>query len=231
MRSLLFWGLILWGMTAVSHCCAGEFPVDVVAGKLAGGLGMPASVTQVLFVLPTTASATEGQAALLEKTGEIWSIARGPFPCTLGRSGVAAPGEKKEGDGKSPQGAFALQLAFGYEASASTALTYRQALEDDVWVDDPAAPDYNLWKKKSETTAASFEWMRRKDVLYKFGIVVEYNTAPIVKGAGSAIFVHIWPGPGKTTAGCVAFAEEHLLDLLKALNPARHPHIVILPEL
>lgn len=109
-------------------------------------------------------------------------------------------------------------------------MPYRQARADDLWVDDPNAPDYNRWVRQSKTRAASYEKMRRDDNLYKYGVIVEYNTHPVVKGHGSAIFLHVWKGPGSTTAGCVAVSEEDILKIFTWLNPADNPAIVINPK-
>ena len=105
-------------------------------------------------------------------------------------------------------------------------MPYRQALDDDLWVDDPHADDYNRWVKKTETRAASFERMRRDDNLYKYGIVIEYNTSPVIKGNGSAIFLHIWKGESVLTAGCVAVSEEDIIKILDWLDPAASPLII-----
>ena len=59
--------------------------------------------------------------------------------------------------------------------------------------------------------------MKRDDNLYKYGIVIEYNTNPAIKGYGSAIFLHVWGGENDTTEGCVAVSEEKLLKFLNGL--------------
>ena len=97
----------------------------------------------------------------------------------------------------------------------------------DIWVDDPRSPDYNRLKKRAETAARSFEDMVLPDDRYKHGIVIEYNTHPIIPGLGSAIFLHIWKDPATPTAGCVAISEENLLKLIHWLDPAKEPLIVI----
>ena len=70
-------------------------------------------------------------------------------------------------------------------------------------------------------------WARR-NTQFRYIVVVEYNTDPIVKGAGSAIFIHAWRSEGKPTAGCVAMAEEDVRRLIERLDPKLNPHIVIL---
>jgi len=99
-----------------------------------------------------------------------------------------------------------------------------------VWIDDVADPGYNRWVKQSETRAVSFERMRRADDLYKFGLVIEYNTDPVVFGHGSAIFFHVWAGPRSTTAGCVAAKEEDVRKILAWLDPEARPMIWLDPK-
>jgi L,D-peptidoglycan transpeptidase YkuD (ErfK/YbiS/YcfS/YnhG family) len=151
----------------------------------------------------------------------------GPMEATIGKNGFALPGEKREGDGKTPSGIFSLKRTFGYDKTAKTKMPYRQALEDDLWVDDPNAPDYNQWVKQGETDAASYEKMKREDDQYKYGIVIEYNTAPVIKGHGSAIFFHVWKGKDFPTAGCVAVSEEDIIRILEWLDPNAFPLIIM----
>ena len=106
-------------------------------------------------------------------------------------------------------------------------MPYRQALVDDIWVDDPNADDYNRWVKKDVTHAKSYEKMKRDDNLYKYGIVIEYNTNPVIKGNGSAIFFHVWGGEGVTTEGCVAVSEEDIVKILAWLDPQASPIIIM----
>lgn len=153
----------------------------------------------------------------------------GPFPVVIGKNGFAASGEKREGDGKTPSGRFALGTAFGYGVSLATKMPYRRIADDDVWVDDPEAPDYNTWTQKSRTSAKSYEVMRRPDGLYRCGLVIEYNTTPVEKGKGSAIFLHVWRGPGLPTEGCVALEEKGLRRLLGWLEPGKTPEFVLDP--
>jgi D-alanyl-D-alanine dipeptidase len=75
----------------------------------------------------------------------------------------------------------------------------------------------------------SSEQMRRKDVLYKWGVVAEHNPAAI-PGAGSCIFLHIWESSSAPTAGCTAMPESDLVRLIRWLDPARHPILVQMPR-
>lgn len=162
----------------------------------------------------------------MEKHGDAWQPAFEPFDAAIGRNGFATAGEKREGDGKTPSGIYPLKMTFGYDATVGTKMPYRQSLIDDIWVDDVSADDYNRWVKKAETRAASYEMMKRDDDLYKYGVVIEYNTDPVIKGNGSAIFLHIWKCDCMPTAGCVAVSEENLLKILGWLDPVASPLII-----
>jgi L,D-peptidoglycan transpeptidase YkuD (ErfK/YbiS/YcfS/YnhG family) len=104
-------------------------------------------------------------------------------------------------------------------------MPYRQATDDDFWVDDVNSEDYNKWVK-GKPNAASWEKMKRDDDQYKYGVVIEYNMHPIVRGKGSAIFLHVWKAEG-STLGCVSMSEEMILTILGWLDPAKKPLIIM----
>jgi L,D-peptidoglycan transpeptidase YkuD (ErfK/YbiS/YcfS/YnhG family) len=188
------------------------------------------NTSQILMVTEEhSLFSTQIMVRALEWREQAWHTAFGPLKAVIGRKGFAPPGEKREGDGRTPSGVFPLPLVFGYGASAPTRMPYRQAREEDLWVDDPASPDYNRWVVRGETAAASFERLKRDDDLYKYGIVIAYNTDPVINGHGSAIFLHLWRGPESTTAGCVALAEADVLKILAWLEPSANPVIILRP--
>jgi len=161
----------------------------------------------------------------LEKKNGAWHLVFPTFIGSIGEKGFAAIDNKREGDGKSPSGIFPLGIAFGYDHSVMTKMPYRQATDEDFWVDDVNSEDYNKWVK-GKPNAASWEKMKRDDDQYKYGVVIEYNMHPIVKGKGSAIFLHVWKG-GESTLGCVSMSEEMILKILAWLDPAKKPLIVM----
>jgi L,D-peptidoglycan transpeptidase YkuD (ErfK/YbiS/YcfS/YnhG family) len=183
--------------------------------------------SQVLLVTNDEPTGFRATLYALEKRGAVWRNAFPPAPALIGRKGFAPPDEKKEGDLRTPSGVFALQRTFGHGPEIKSRMPYRQAGEVDIWVDDAASPDYNRWTRKGETSAASFEIMKRQDDRYRYGIVVEYNTGPIIPGAGSAIFIHVRGGENLPTLGCVALAESDMLKVLEWLEPAAEPLAVL----
>lgn len=184
---------------------------------------------QVIVITPAAGIQSKTSAYEYRPQEKRWVRVLGPFDSVLGSHGFAAPGAKREGDGRTPSGIYAVGDAFGYAEKIDTRLRYRQSGSEDFWVDDVESPNYNLWVH-GNPNAKSFEKMHRNDRLYSAGIIVEYNTAPIVKGAGSAIFLHVWRSGSKPTAGCVAMEEQNILALLRWLDPAQKPRIVLNPE-
>ena len=182
---------------------------------------------QVLLVIATSASLPSAEVYGFEKCGTEWKPAFAPLRAVIGKRGFAPPGEKREADGRTPSGIFSLKTVFGYAPSGQTRMPYRQALVNDVWIDDPNADDYNQWVKEGETHASSFERMKRDDQLYKYGIIIEYNTSPVIKGFGSAIFFHVWKEKGSPTEGCTALSEQDMLRLFAWLDPGMNPIVVM----
>ncbi len=220
-------GLLLPGCTHVPF-----LPGETSAARLSPALarmlyGIPPETSQALVVASEAPGRPAATAYLVKRRDGDWLSVLPAFDAVIGRNGFAAGGEKREGDGKTPSGIFPLMRTFGYATSISTRMPYRQITGDDVWVDDPASPDYNQWMKKGQTAAASFEEMLRSDGLYRCGAVIEYNTRPVVQGMGSAIFLHIWKGKDTGTSGCVAMEEAMLVRLIAWLEPARNPVAVM----
>lgn len=189
---------------------------------------LPADVKQALVVTAPAGGDVKGVNVHIhwyERRGESWHHA-GVAIGICGKNGFAKPGEKVEGDGKSPSGTFAIGPAFGAPASCETKLEYRQMFENDYWIDDPESPKYNQLVT-GEKPKVSHEEMLRKDTLYKYGAVIRYNMDPVVPGKGSAIFLHVWE-PGKnSTAGCIALTEPALKPLLEWLDARKNPRILM----
>ena len=134
-------------------------------------------------------------------------------PCALGRSGVTT--KKREGDGATPAGALPLLFVY-YRADRITRPRTRLRLEsiraDRGWCDDPADRNYN--RPVRLPYDAGHERLWRDDRLYDLVVVLDYNFATPVAGAGSAIFLHLASPAMKPTAGCVAIGEAAMRQLL-----------------
>lgn len=140
------------------------------------------------------------------------------FPCALGRAGRRAV--KREGDGATPVGAYAVRRAF-YRPDRllhpATRVPIKPLRPDDGWCD--AAGDRNYNRQVKHPYPASAEQMWREDQLYDVVVVIDHNERPRVQGGGSAVFMHVAKPGYPPTAGCIAFKRSHLLRLLDLLRP------------
>lgn len=184
------------------------------------------SVSQLILVYNEQAENPQAKLFTLKKDKEDWSIVLGPIPAGIGKNGFAAPGKKLEGDGKSPIGIFKLGHLFSYQDAVITKMPYSQTTSDDKWIDHPESADYNQ-HVRGQTSAKSYENLKLNSDHYKYCMVIEYNTNPVIKGKGSAIFFHLRMSTDEATTGCVAVSEPEMLQILKWLDPAKHPMIIM----
>ncbi len=186
-----------------------------------------ANSRQAIIVTPS--SGVRVDVRLFEKTNGRW-IQQARYLGVIGHRGFAPEGQKREGDRKTPTGTYGFMTAWGYGANPGTRFHYRVVDDQDLFIDDPTHPDYNLWVR-APTTAKSFEKMKRSDSLYEFGLVLDYNTGPVVPGHGSAIFFHVWRNSNEGTEGCIAVARENAVRVLRWVDPAKNPKILLNPNL
>jgi L,D-peptidoglycan transpeptidase YkuD (ErfK/YbiS/YcfS/YnhG family) len=166
------------------------------------------------------------------------------YPCQVGKSGVLA--DKKEGDGATPAGDFPIREIFyradklskddiaRLEAVRKKGLPVHVLTPDDGWSDDPRSPFYNQHVSiaeylKTSLPNPSYEKLWRDDDVYDIIVVIGYNDQPVVKGKGSAIFMHLQRrvanGDIAPTIGCVSFAPSDLMDIIATLTPETYIHI------
>ena len=84
------------------------------------------------------------------------------------------------------------------------------------WCDDINSKFYNkLIRFPSKKSA---ERLFRKDNIYNIIIVIDFNMSPIIKGKGSAIFIHLATKNYKPTQGCIALNIKGIRLLLKKIS-------------
>jgi D-alanyl-D-alanine dipeptidase len=215
--------------------------------------------TQMIVVTTSGWNTVEGKLQRYERatTREKWHPDGDPIPIVVGKNGLgwgigviatddakvrtASDPIKREGDGKSPAGIFALGTAFGYAAQPLQGLKmpYLSLTPSVECVDDVDSKHYNRIVDSSIVAPDwnSSEHMRNAGESYRWGIVVDHNdifTAsneiPSEPGKGSCIFLHIWSSHNQGTVGCTAMPQSELETLLQWLDPVRKPLLVQLPE-
>jgi D-alanyl-D-alanine dipeptidase len=213
-------------------------------GRVGQGGGAPAP-RQLLVVTTPAWDSVSGTMRRYARAGPgaPWRAVGAAVPVVVGQSGLAGGDDalgrrrdphKREGDGRAPAGRFPLGTAFGFAPASEmdrVRLPYLQLADDTECVDDSTSLHYNTVIGRS--AAGPVDWtsaerMRTID-LYRLGVVVRYNAAPIRRGRGSCIFLHIWRAPGSPTSGCTAMPAEDLDTVVRWLDPAQRPMLVQLP--
>ncbi len=168
-------------------------------------------------------SGADGMLYCFECTDGVWREALGSCTAWLGSSGVSW--EKTEGDNTTPGGLYRVGMAFGFECPEGLTLPFRTITEESYWIDDPDSVWYNTWVEGTqEQDWDSAEHLMDYAEAYALAVVIEYNTAPVVPGAGSAIFLHCGEA---YTAGCVSVRQSDLEAILAWLHPDADSVILI----
>ena len=138
------------------------------------------------------------------------------FKCSIGKNGFTK--KKIEGDKKTPKGIFSIGNLYYRKDRISkfeTKLKTIQIKKKMGWCDDINSRYYNKPIKIKKDI--KHEKLFRKDNKYDLLIPIGYNTKPIIKNKGSAIFIHLTKNY-KKTSGCVALSKKDFLILLKLIN-------------
>jgi L,D-peptidoglycan transpeptidase YkuD (ErfK/YbiS/YcfS/YnhG family) len=208
---------------------------------------LPAASSQCLVGIADNWDSSTVTLRLYQKSGGKWQADGASWQGRLGKSGLvwgsgihpvpAGAATKKEGDMRSPAGVFNLGGVWGYEASVRRhpKLYYRRVTSRDLWVEDPASPQYNrnvILDREPATPWEKKQQMKQNDAAHSLKLFIAHNAPPkVVPHAGSSIFFHIWRGGGsKPTAGCTTMDEAKLRSLIARIDPTRKPLYVLLPK-
>lgn len=138
--------------------------------------------------------------------------------CAVGRAGIGV--KQREGDGMTPAGSWPLRRvlyrADRLETPPQSVLPVEKIEPDHAWCDIPGDPNYNQLVRLPHASIDERLW--REDQLYDVIAVIGFNDAPVIPGAGSAIFLHIAEPGFRPTAGCVALRLSDLLDAIAQLR-------------
>ena len=137
--------------------------------------------------------------------------------CSIGKSGITH--SKKEGDLTTPKGLFGLGLLYYRKDKIKLLkckIKKRVIKKNMGWCNDSKSKKYN--QEISFPFKYGAEKLYRKDKIYDIFINIKYNQRPIVKGKGSAIFLHLSNKKYKPTSGCVAIQKKDFLKILPLIN-------------
>ncbi len=139
------------------------------------------------------------------------------FFCVFGRDGITD--DKIEGDWKTPIGTFPIRKIYYRKDKIPNLEAQIECIPlspDDAWCDDIKKEEYNTFIKLP--FEGSYENLWRDDDMYDIIIVLGCNDEPILKGKGSAIFIHIAKENMEYTKGCLAIKKEDMLTLVKNIT-------------
>ena len=137
--------------------------------------------------------------------------------CSIGKSGIK--NKKKEGDLGTPKGSFKIgNLYYRKDRLKKFKCKINKKIikKNMGWCDDVQSKKYN--RQITFPFKYSAEKLYRKDNIYDLFINIKYNQKPVVKGKGSAIFLHIAKLNYYPTKGCVAISKNDFLKILPHIN-------------
>jgi L,D-peptidoglycan transpeptidase YkuD (ErfK/YbiS/YcfS/YnhG family) len=200
------------------------------APSLASGLASTAGAGQLITVEAPSAASTVATVELWQRSGPCWEAVAGPWTAFVGYNGFS--NHKREGDGTTPTGIYGIgPVMYGNAANPGVRYPYHVLVCGDWWDENPASAEYNTFQPVpcgQNPFGGDSEALWTETAPYPSFAVVEYNTDPVIPGAGSAIFLHA--GTGGPTAGCVSVPLSDLDLALRWLNPADSPAIVMGPS-
>ena len=137
--------------------------------------------------------------------------------CSIGKSGIKK--SKKEGDLATPKGVFQLGCLYYRNdriKKLKSKLKKKIIKKNMGWCNDSKSKKYKKeiyfqFKYKAEK-------LYKKNGIYDLFIDIKYNSKPIIKNKGSAIFLHIAQNKYKPTQGCVALSKKDFLKILPLIN-------------
>jgi L,D-peptidoglycan transpeptidase YkuD (ErfK/YbiS/YcfS/YnhG family) len=203
---------------------------------------------QVVVVTASSWTTTYATLRTYSKDSTGWHAQFAPMSARIGSHGFAHLGKREQNSGETPAGTYALLRAFGSALDPGAALPYRQFDRNDWWPYDPRDPrTYNVaqFHGRSAMTQWRPSWAEHLWHLhdqYAYAVVLDYNLPSGVYRSGSqrfavqtantraggGIFLHVKaPRP---TAGCVAVNKASMRNIVRWLDPAAQPVIVMAPS-
>ena len=209
-----------------------------------GHPGVPDDTTQALVVTTSSWKDHQGKLRRFERRdgASPWAPAGAqPVDVALGRYGLAwgrglhpeqVDGPVKfEGDHRSPAGVFDLGEARGYATEPPAGTTWPFQHSGTQWrcMDNPRSQAYNTFISTQGMPLPPSVGIASRETVFELMLFVMHNTSPVLRGAGSCVFLHVWAKPDHPTQGCVAMSRDSIEDLLPWLDLNRRPVLVQLP--
>ncbi|MET7606015.1 L,D-transpeptidase family protein [Streptomyces avermitilis] len=174
---------------------------------------IPKKARQVVLVTGEGRDSPTSQVVLYQRTGAGWEPGV-TWPAHNALKGWTD--DHHSGDLHSPIGVFTLTDAGGRLADPGTKLPY-----------DQSRGGFTIGGTgfEGEPLAGSFDYVVAINYNHKVGTSPLDWTRPLGAGKGGGIWLHV--DHGGPTHGCVSLAQKHMKELLRTLDPAQHPVIIM----
>ena len=137
--------------------------------------------------------------------------------CSIGKRGIGT--KIREGDQITPRGKYRIKSILYRKdriLNLNTKMSKIIIQKNMGWCDDPKSQSYNKLIKFPFNLSA--EKLYRIDNIYDIILVLDFNTNPILKNKGSAIFIHIAKKKYEKTKGCIAISKINLRKLIGMID-------------
>ncbi|MFC1433327.1 L,D-transpeptidase family protein [Streptacidiphilus sp. N1-3] len=194
-------------------------PTPTTALKQLPGLGasflakIPANAQQVFLVTGSGKNANTSTAVLYTRTADGSWLPGTAWAAHNAKDGWT--GDHMAGDLHSPIGVFSLTDAGGLDPNPGTKLPYLHSSEFK-------APGTGF---EGESLADAFDYVIAINYNHDPGTSPLSTDRPMGASRGGGIWIHV--DHGGPTHGCVSLAKANMATLLKDLDPAKHPVIVM----
>ncbi|MGW7404703.1 L,D-transpeptidase family protein [Streptomyces sp. NPDC054833] len=173
---------------------------------------IPGRARQVVVATGHAKDSPESTVVLHERTEAGWQAGAG-WPAHNALRGWSD--HHTAGDLRSPLGVYTLTDAGGLLRDPGTRLPYHRSTGF-------VSPGSGF---TGEPLAGSFDYVIAIDYNRRPGTSPLDWTRPLGAGRGGGIWFHV--DHGGPTHGCIGIAEAHMKELLRALDPGRHPVVVM----
>ncbi len=141
-------------------------------------------------------------------------------PGFVGKNGLCADADHREGCAQTPIGVYRFNKAFGIASDPGCAIPYTKVTKDLYWSGDQrkgmqynkmvSINDYPKLDKKASEHLIDYTKS------YQYCLSISFNEKCVL-GKGSAIFLHCH-GEHKYTAGCVSVSKSNMLKIMKRVK-------------
>ena len=172
------------------------------------------SVRQIILVAQSDTKVSDARLFLITKNAAGDWDEKLNCQAFLGKNGID---KTKEGDMRTPTGDFGMTMAFGAKDNPGSLVPYTKLTNTMYLCGDKEY--YNQFidvSKVSHTCSGNSEHLISYIPQYNYALFFDYNKENVY-GKGSGIFLHCF-GKNPFTLGCIAVAEENMVEVLKTID-------------